>query len=251
MDDRILAVPLTVAPDPAVFEKWPALKALLSRLREFLPVDFVIQPTLKGQKASGRGNVALVKALVAQVRPEHHVLAFSCSELLLVALLQRPVRSLIASGFFPSPRAMAAHEDESLAAGLAAIMPIISNPGQFVRIVMSGADEELINRTTREIEATVDKDLLQRIWYGTEPPISVPSGRTLDFPALYLTLPVLTPGRDEVFDYFRRHVPNTKLDQLHEWGFHLHEEKGGHELANKVIPFIQEVIAQREAAGQT
>ncbi|HET9200378.1 MAG TPA: hypothetical protein VFO84_05310 [Dehalococcoidia bacterium] len=34
-------------------------------------------------------------------------------------------------------------------------------------------------------------------------------------------------------------------DALEDFGIHIHEEAGGHELADKVIPFIEEVIAER------
>jgi hypothetical protein len=46
-------------------------------------------------------------------------------------------------------------------------------------------------------------------------------------------------------------VPGARHEELKESAPRWYEEAGGHELANKVIPFIQEVIAQREAAGQT
>jgi hypothetical protein len=65
-------------------------------------------------------------------------------------------------------------------------------------------------------------------------------------PTLYLSLSVL-PAGSEIFAILRRYAPEA-VDggPLNEWGMRLHEEAGGHELADKVIPFIQGVIAARE-----
>jgi hypothetical protein len=132
VNDRILLVPPIWAPDPAVVQKWPALHALLLKLPAFLPVDFFLWPTLRGQEVLGTGVECLLNAFRRQLRPEHHVLAQgSFGEVLLEVLAMQPAASLTM------------------------------------------------------------------------------------------------------------------------WGARLHEEAGGHELANKVIPFIQEVIAQREATAHT
>jgi hypothetical protein len=69
----------------------------------------------------------------------------------------------------------------------------------------------------------------------------------LDIPVLFLTSSAtLTHGKEERFEVFRRYAPGARHKELKEWGARLHEEAGGHELADKVIPFIQEVIAQRQ-----
>jgi hypothetical protein len=43
-------------------------------------------------------------------------------------------------------------------------------------------------------------------------------------------------------------VPGAVRDEVSEWGIHVHEEAGGHELADKVVPFIEGVIAARANA---
>jgi hypothetical protein len=72
---------------------------------------------------------------------------------------------------------------------------------------------------------------------------------SLDCPALYLELPVAVPQYD-VVTLLRGYLPNLRTDKLETYGSHLHEEAGGHEVADKVIPFIKEVIAEREASAQ-
>jgi hypothetical protein len=243
MDDRILFLPLPWTPDPAVYEKWPASRALLSRLRSFLPVDTVIWPTLKGQEVVGDTQDCMANALRARLRPEHHVLSVVSSNWLLEVLGETRARSLVASGFFPSPSVMAARGDTTLASAMLGTLSVFLNPTQFMRVVMTGADDFVIEQAARDVRLTFDRDLLERIW--ADPRTNDRPPRTLSIPTLYLTLPVRTPGADEVFAYFRSVVPGARHDELHEWGFHLQEETGGHELADKVIAFIEEVIAAR------
>ena len=72
--DRILLIPAVWAPDPSVFEKWPALRALMQRLRAFLPVDILLWPSLKGQAREDSAVKSHEQAIRRQVRAVHHVL---------------------------------------------------------------------------------------------------------------------------------------------------------------------------------
>jgi hypothetical protein len=244
MDDRILLIPSIAAPDPAVYEHWPALHALRERLDSFLPVDTLLWPTLKGQPREGSPAESLKNAVRRQIRPEHHVLAFVCTEPLLAELCEGEVRSLITTPFVPAPNSMSARGDGTLEGAMRAMVQLMANPSQFVRLTMTGAAENVVTKTVEEVERTLDRAASEKFrgyeWLDLKAP------GTLPVPALYLTAAALTPGRDEVFDYFRSLVPNTKLDQLQHFGPRLHEEAGGHELAGKVIPFIEAVIAARD-----
>jgi hypothetical protein len=250
MGDRILLIPALFTPDPLVIEKWPAFRALLLRLRQFLPVDFFRWPTLKGEQAVGAGADCVLRALHAQVRPEHHILQLQAAsgELTLEALADRPARSLVSVGFAPSPNVAAALGATDLARAMDATYAILSpNLHQIFEVLMSGAEEDEIGRAVSEVTVTSNPDIGRAIGADVQtrepPPL-----RPLNVHALYLFVPAPIPMPEARFEIFRRFIPLARHDELHEWGIHLHKEEGGHELANKVIPFIQEVIAEREKA---
>jgi hypothetical protein len=74
----------------------------------------------------------------------------------------------------------------------------------------------------------------------------------LGIPVLYLETPMPFPSPPELrLQIFRSMAPDLRHEVLNEWPLRMQEEAGGEELAGKVIPFIQEVIAEREAKGQT
>jgi hypothetical protein len=255
MDDRILLIPTTFAPDPAVFEKWAAPRALMQRLRAFLPVDVFLWPTLMGQPAEGSSTECVDRAIRRQLRNEHHLVNVSMrQEPLLTVLAERPARSHAAAGYFPFVQSVTGKVDSLLATSIEAIRAVTLNVAQLVPQMMQGAGEAEIEKAVSEVEATRNSGFLTR-WVeeslvehraGRSKPVT-PSSHT---PTLYLSLPVAIPGGERIVEIFRSYVPNARVDELHEWGLHLHEEAGGHELADKVIPFIEEVIAAREASAQ-
>ena len=53
------------------------------------------------------------------------------------------------------------------------------------------------------------------------------------------------PGADsqEADEIMRELVPSAEIDSLEKWGNRLHTEEGGHELAGKVISFVERVTA--------
>ena len=249
MDDRILLVPASVAPDPAVFARWPAMHALTEDLASFLPIDTLLYPSLRGQPRDGRTAIDwMTNALRRQIRPGHHVLALICTELILGVLAEGRGQSLITTLFAPSAATASSRGDETLAGAMSAMAQLMASPSQFVATIMGGASEEVLARTAEEVERTLDQQVLEMTRTESFGALEPPSIKKISIPALYLTLPALVPGRDEVFSYFRSLVPDSRLDSLEHFGLRLHEEAGGHELADKVIPFIQEVIAARKSA---
>jgi class 3 adenylate cyclase len=245
VDDRILLIPPLYAPDWNVIETWPAGHAFSLRLKAFLPLDILLWPTLKGQRCEGDTPTEWVlNALRRQIRPEHHVLAIVSGEALLMALGEHPARSLIISGFFPSPTALAARGENTLAGAMVGVQAILSNPLQLMRAVMAGADEDVVERAAHEVALSLDRPVLENV-QADEPLRNPQTAATLSLPTLYLRLPTPTPGMEERFAFFRSYIPDARHDELHEWGLHMHQEEGGHELANKVISFIEEAIASR------
>jgi hypothetical protein len=254
VDDRILFVPPSWSPDPAVLEMFAAFQALLARLRAFLPVDIFIWPWLKTQKLTGTGTECLFNAIRDQVRPHHHVLQAPSGygEAFLEVLAERQPRSLVVFGFNPSLRTVALLTGGATPPGLQAFWEVsLRDATQLLRLVMAGADEADIQRIAQARDRSYDRELALAV--GSEFEIREPAAvQTLDVPALYLSATeILSTSKDERFAVFRRYVPGARHEELKESAPRWYEEAGGHELANKVIPFIQEVIAQREAAGQT
>ncbi|HEX5915825.1 MAG TPA: hypothetical protein VFY54_22200 [Rubrobacter sp.] len=251
-----MLVPVSFAPDPAMFDVWAAPRALLQRLRAFLPVDTFLWPTLKGQPADGSPSECVDQAIRRQLREEHHIVNVSTAQEPFLTLLgDRPARSHTAAGYFPFPPSVTGKVDSLLATALEAIRTMAPHPAQFLPQLMQGAEETEIKNAVSKVEGTLNsgflagwvQEALAEQQSGILKTIK-PSSRT---PTLYLSLPVALPGGERIVEIFRSYVPNARVDELHEWGLHLHEEAGGHELADKVIPFIQNVIADREANPQT
>jgi hypothetical protein len=248
VDDRILFIPAPFAPDPAVLTEWPALRALFQRLNAFLPLDVALLPTLLSQPHTGDDPFASVAdAVRRQLRPEHHVLTIG-SPLgpVLQVLGEQPARSHVAVGFVPTAALMQASSDRLLASAFDAIRATSRNVSQLVQLAMQGAQADEIERVIGDVKQTLDLDyyhaLVAAEW-SSELRIAPSS-----IPTLYLSYQVALPGGEELLAIFRRYAP-AAVDggALREWGRRIHEEAGGHELADKAIPFIQEVIAQRQS----
>jgi hypothetical protein len=185
----------------------------------------------------------------AVLRPEHHIVNISGGvEPILFAIQGCPVRSYCAVGFGPGAGTVAAEGDASLTAALRATARLSTNPSQLVPMVMQGADEALVQSAIADVRRTCDWAVLTR-GHAAAPERNYRAWITpLDVPALYLSLPFILPGSERLFDIFRRYLPQAREEQLHEWPIRMHEGAGGHEVADKVIPFIEEVIAARDDA---
>jgi hypothetical protein len=247
--DRILLIPTAWAPDPSVFEKWPALRVLMERLRAFLPLDILLQPSLKGQPREDSAAKTYERAIREQVRAVHHVLDLSgLPQNFLRAMADPAIRSLVVAGFIPSQSFAQEAGDPLLVTALQVVRGVTTNPAQMVPLTMQGADEADIQRAIADLNQILDVDFLRR--YTDERRAaggtSIPSCQA---PALYLSISFIIPGGERLFELFRRMAPRAEDGgQLHEWPSQLQKESAGQELADKAIPFIERVIAEREQA---
>lgn len=246
MDDRILFVPPVWCPDAAVFEDWPSVRAVMRRLRPLMPVDILRLPTLRGMPREGQGVECTLNTVRTQLRPEHHVIdaGGTAGEALLLALSTQPARSLTLCGFYPHPGHPEFDDDRSAAAIYTTIVSVmLSGPAQMVPIVMSGAEEWQIAETVARVDRSLDREVLEEIQWR-EP---MECG-TVDLPALLLSLPAPVPMGEAAFRVLQRIAPNVRRDALTLWSTRVHEGDGGEELADKVIAFIETVIADRNRA---
>jgi hypothetical protein len=248
MDDRILLVPAFWMPDPAVFEEWPALRALSQRLKDFLAVDSFLWPTLKGQAAKGSGIEGALAAFRAQIRPLHHIVTIAgFGEILLEALTRKRARSLVVAGFVPLPRTAALLGSKELATALSAAYDIMLNDAQRYRVFMSGAKEADIQRATKRARQNRDEAAVTAL--AAELRTRQPSAEiALKLPTLCLTTAARMPAKEQLFDLFRSYVPGAQRGELQVWGSNLFEDAAGHELADRAIAFIQGVMARRQKA---
>ena len=245
MDDRILLVPPEWAPDPGIYARWPTVHATIERLGTFLPVDHFRWPSLPGEPCDGDPQDCLIDAFRDQLRPVHHVICFVASELILLALSRNPVRSLTTTAFIPSPATVVG--DDVLATALTAQNVISRKLSQVVPLIMQGATAEEVERVIADLRRTSNYDFVVRLRDSFVSSPKAPDG-PIDIPALYLSPAVqVNPGEEPIFAIFRSFVPGAQRGFLTEWGLRIQEETGGHELADKVIPFIEEVIAARDA----
>jgi hypothetical protein len=246
VDDRILLIPTTWAPDAQVWETWPSLQVLLGRLKSFLPVDLYRWPTLRGeQPAEGNAAEASLATLKGAMKPYHHVVNLSFTGWALARALEeaRP-RSIVFAGLMPSPRAVRAVGGPELEGAVNIVFAVSKNPGQMLRITMQGAPEEQVVEETRRLESTLDRSVLEEIIDVTSQAdyAGLPS---YTVPTLYLATQVAVPGAEYAQEILKSWLTDVREDVLYEWPLRLHEETGGRELADKVIPFIQEVITAR------
>ena len=181
-----------------------------------------------------------------QLQPVHHVLCFVGSEVILLALSRKPIRSLTTTAFIPSPATVVG--DDVLATALTAQNVISRKLSQVVPLIMQGATEGEVESVIADLRRTSNYDFVAGL---RDDFVSKPRApeRPLDIPALYLSPAVqVNPGEEPIFAIFRSFVPRAQRGVLTEWGLRIQEEDGGHELADKVIPFIEEVIATRNTA---
>ncbi|MEX2237712.1 MAG: hypothetical protein WEB00_09280 [Dehalococcoidia bacterium] len=242
-DDRILLLAPVFASDPAMVDIWPAYRALVDELSAFLPVDlfhgWMAAPTRRSVEDA-------ISLLVEAITPEHHVVALgTAAQLLLGALSRRLARSLATAGSLSSAATLEAAGEADLGAAMRAVASLAFTPAQMIPVVMEGAGRRQIDEVIATAEASSNKSLLAEVlerFHETDF-----SGRTpVTIPALYLDISFPIPGADRLFELFKESVVNAQRDELLIWPMRMHEAAGGHELAGKIIPFIQSVIAERE-----
>ena len=246
-DDRILLILPLSLPDPERLEAVPATATLLKRLRSFLPVDCLIWPTLRGYQhlaASWRSGDDVDAYVKASVKPEHHTLDLTGSS---VALLNvGKARSHTSVGVVLNAGTFAAWGEPSLATTSEAIVPLTLNPAQFLRAIMQGSDQGAIDEAVERAEATLDRGVLAHVAELFSRDLDLSKRVRLDIPVLYLETPMPFPSPPGLrLEIFRSMATNLRHDVLNEWPLRIQEEAGGYELADKVIPFIEQVIAER------
>jgi hypothetical protein len=246
MDDRLLLVPPIWAPDPEVVGSWPAIRTFTDRLRDFLPVDFLRHPTLKGEERTGRGWKIVLGGYARAMTREHHVVILAAAdEVALNAMAAQPPQSLSVFSFFPSPMTLAAIGQHELATVMELSFEGGKHPAQAIRAFMQGADDLFIRETVSSLMPTLDSAVLAEVIDDAQRTDFRPIG-PIEIPALYIVRVSSLDAR-VFFELFQSYVPLARYDECQVWGTSLHEEAGGHELADKVIPFIEEVIAARGA----
>ncbi|HEX5914931.1 MAG TPA: hypothetical protein VFY54_17570 [Rubrobacter sp.] len=252
-DDRILVIPPLWAPDWRTSRPGGAVATLLSELEAFLPLDIFEQPTLKGARHKAHDVAGLIEAMKSDIRPMHHVVEVGGGpgEPVLVAVAESEARSVVICGFYPSPRTLARRGDQELAQAVHAMyLTLVNNPGQALSIVMQDADDSIREAALQRIEETVDRQALRRLGEDLANAQFSAEGQ-VTVPALYLGLSHFIPANSGQIDLFREYAPGARYDELGKWGPFGHLEAAGYEFAGKVIPFIKEVIAEREATRQT
>jgi hypothetical protein len=248
MDDRVILLQPAFAPDPDFFHIWPAFRVLRERLLRRWPVDIFRWPCLNGEQLQGGPWECQVAAINQQVGECHHVVDLGTGGTpLLLAMARKPGRSLVAAGSWPSPATIAARGYADQAKALGAIFTIGSNPGQIIPAIMQGADEQTLSRSIEAALASCDRSVLEWMWGRDYQEIDLTGQGLVTIPSLYIAIPVQIAGPEELFDVFQSFAPAAERDEVVDWGIHVHEESGGRELADKVIPFIEKVIAARNA----
>jgi hypothetical protein len=239
------------APDWRTYRPGGAVATLLSELEAFLPLDVFEQPTLKGSRRHADDVAGFIAVLRSDIKPGHHVVEVGGGpgEPVLLAVAGSPARSVTICGLYPTPKSLARRGDQELAQAVEAMyMTLVNNPGQALSVVMQDADDSTREAALRRIEETVDRAALRRLGESlATAQLSIEQQVTV--PALYLGLSHRIPANSGQIDIFREYAPGARYDELEMWGPFGHLEAAGYELAGKVIPFIQEVIAERENEG--
>ena len=119
----------------------------------------------------------------------------------------------------------------------------MSSGPQILRLVMQGADEQYLAEEMKRVERDVDPVKLEAMFVPGDP--ASLQEFTLSQPSLYLEMALEIAGADESAQIFKMFVPGARVDRLECWPLKLHEDEGGRELAGKIVPFIEEVIARR------
>jgi hypothetical protein len=247
MNDRVLLVPAAWAPDPEAFQRWPSLRILQTRLEGLLPVDIFRWPWLKGEEAVGADWERPINAFRAQVRAEHHVVDIAGTGVrpLLNSGGAGTARSLATVSLSESLQTLESRGDTTIANFMRLQYELSrAGPAQMLPLVMQGADEAVLAGAIAEVQETLDRALAAETMASAVDLPRLDDG-IVKIPCLFLEPPPPL-AIEGLFEVFRRYAPGARRESLHEYGLRIHEEDGGRELADKVIPFIQGVIAARE-----
>jgi hypothetical protein len=233
------------------------MRALLSRLQSYLPVDIFPWPTLRGAEAT-KGGGSVTSALREAIKPHHHVVDIGGGAglgiLLVAQALPEPPRSVTIAGFFPTPATARAMGKDALAESMDALFGVVSsgNATALVQLQAEGAPEDFIQTAREQIDREVDRAHLQAYMERARDTDFSQQRFELPFPVLYLRM-LRFPGADsdEADEIIRQLVPNAEIDSLEVWGNRIHVREGGHELGGKVVAFAERVMAadSREAAA--
>ena len=249
MDDRILLICSPFLPHPDSWKKWPGSRALLGRLEAFLPVDIFAWPTLRGA-GERKGGGGVTGALMESIQPQHHVVDIGGGAglgILLVAKnLEKPPRSVTLAGFFATPATARAMGKDALAESMDALFGVVSSGSatELIKLQAEGAPDDFVQTASRQIESELDRAHLRAYMERARETDFSRQRFEMPFPILYLRM-LRFPGADseEADEIVRELVPNAEMDSLEKWGNRLHVEEGGHELASKVITFVERVVA--------
>ncbi|MEX2237713.1 MAG: hypothetical protein WEB00_09285 [Dehalococcoidia bacterium] len=241
-DDRILFMPPVWAPDPEVFESWPAYDALLERFRAHWPVDFLRWPTLVGEPAEGNGWEVMANAVRKSLTDEHHVIGLWLATPIVKVLAELEPRSLVVKDFGPNPGTLEAAGLPALASLVRAAFAISATPAQSLPSVMHGADQEFLRRAVEAVERTLDKGRLLRLLKDPLEEVDAQGSWTLRVPALLLTARGDFIEAGLAGELFRVFAPAAQVESVRH-GYRWHERGPGEEFADKAIPFIEGVIA--------
>jgi hypothetical protein len=156
-DDRVLLILPAPLPDPVGLEELAAGAALLRRLRSFLPVDFLIWPSLHGHQhlaAEWRSWEDVNAYIRATVKPQHHTVDLGGVAFTMPGVGR--ARSHTSAGFLLNAGTFAAWGEPSLATTTDAISSLMGNPAQLLRAIMQGGDEGVVDAAIERAEATLD-----------------------------------------------------------------------------------------------
>ena len=250
MDDRIFLVRSIWCGGAHVYNRWPAVRAQGERLRSFLPVDEFVWPFHHGESADDPVEATLER-MASAITPNHHVVddGGTGGEGLLLALTRSGVqpRSLVYNGFFAQSATLRSAGFPDAATAISVAWQVVSNPNQVAGVCMQDAAEEDRKAMSLAMQQDVNQADLVKYVEGIGLLHPYENVSRLRCPSLYLELPVAVPGTEQNEAILSHYLADLRVEPLLLYGLRLHEEAGGHEVADKVIPFIKEVIAAREA----
>lgn len=245
MDDRILLIDVGWI-SPAARRHFPGVLVVYERLGAFLPTDEFAWPFHRPE-TTNRAWEDTLQRFQQSVTPQHHVVDMRGwgGETFLLAIARAGVtpRSVVLAGFYPRVRALREAGWSEAAAGAAAYYRMATNPGQILGSVTNIGELERA-AISEELQRDVDFRGVHDYHMGP-PQEDLSQIGPLNCPALYLSLPGYQPAREHHAELLRQYLPQLEVGSLQIHGLDLKDEAGGHELADKVIPFLQKSIVRR------
>jgi hypothetical protein len=249
MEDRLFLIHSNWAGRPEVFTRWPAVRAMRERLLSLLPADEFEWPFHGGESCEDPVE-EVIERFESSIKPYHHVFddGGSGAEAILLALTRSGVvpRSVVFNGFFALPATLRSAGFAEDATAIEVGWAVVTNPHQITGVIMQDADESERNKMAQLLDEDVDRVCLTSFINGLGRKRPFENVQPIDCPALYLDLAVAVPGAGHNEDVLRRYLPRLQVDSLSLYGLRLQEEAGGHEVADKAIPFMEGIIKGRE-----